>query len=320
MKIGKFLPIILVISLFLSPGVSSELNLDHAAASDMDLPSIYVEDQPMVDNLVTVSVKFDNMAFVMVHAINEDNSTGSMLGHAHFMIPSGHSHYPATLDQMAMNPYEGGIVIHTLVKLPDSAENTRVRAMLVNDSNGDHLLQMGEDEIVMSNGKMVMGDFDVTGSLKTSIEVVDQVIDLNNPKVIISKVTVPGPAWQVIHLRTEEGKLGALVGRPVSIDHGINENVEVDLSISMDIINYTEGEPMKIFAHLHHDNFETGTFDPTTDPHVYSPNFDDPVLLNDTAQLFEATFGVTEEVPIDTWFMGLSLLVITNVMILKRRN
>ena len=95
--------------------------------------------------------------------------------------------------------------------------------------------------------------------------------------------------------------------------HGINTEVEVDLTEeNIEALELAEpGDNIKIFAHLHHDYFERGIFNSTTDPHIYSPQFDDEILGNDSAVPFIITVAEPDGLlPIPILSIGITLLAI----------
>ncbi len=181
----------------------------------------------------------------------------------------------------------------------------------------DGSLDISVDLVVLDGeGNEIASDFRATEFFPTTIEVDNQTISEASPIVTIKRTVFPNHGWQLLHAYDN---LGVMASDLTPIVHGENFDVKVDMSSAIDKLNFEYGVPFKIFTHIHYDVWETGEFNGTSDTHVFSPAFDDPVLGNDSAVVFYLTINQ------DTNNMGLvgsfvvGLAIVFTVIIYLRR-
>lgn len=296
----------------LNPNIQA-LELNHGD-TEYELFTVLAEDQPMVDQLVAIRTTYNHSGFVMVYD-SEDN----LLGHGKFAVPETSSHHHLQLDEeghegMDMGIPAEGMTMDVLVSLPLDVVGEEVTAELWMDHDMDGMVNDTIDHPVMKDGATV--SFTVTEALSTGYELSPQTVTKENPIIVYDKVIAPGPAWAVLH-GNDNGSLGAMYGK-TRINHGVNLNVELNLSAAIDNLGLEEGESLEFFAHMHHDYYEIGYFNKTTDTHVYSPAFDDPILGDDAAQLFELTLGASEDdASISTISIGLAFF--TTLIVFRKK-
>ena len=138
----------------------------------------------------------------------------------------------------------------------------------------------GSDLIVYEGGEELITSFIITNTFITTIEVQNQtIIDSWYVIVVIDKIIVPGPCWLVIQLNNN-GSLGSMLGRRTqALRHGINVNLNVDITANADIRNNSSF--LNVFAHIHVDNKPYGIFEKATDPHLFSAAFNDLIIGNE---------------------------------------
>ena len=280
-----------------------------------------VEDQVIVDDQVMVKVNIHHPGFVVIY--NQTNSNqGSMLGHSYTEEMTGeHNH---TYSEIRMkNQFVTDGEDHTTyvrIHLATSGRTNTLYARLFNDTNMNmHFDMDGTDQIYKdNNGTEVVETFTITGTHETTIVVQDQTVQLNDAQVYVDKVIVPGPAWLVIHMN-HNGALGPMLGRRfIPLEQGINTDLYVDINANLDLRN--DSSELTVFAHLHWDNKEYGLFNKTTDTHVFSPAFYDPILGNDSAKPFTITFedeSKTNTVNIPS--LSLSVFVLGCIVLFRKK-
>ncbi len=112
-----------------------------------------------------------------------------------------------------------------------------------------------------------------------------------------------------------------MVSNRTQLKHGVNTNVVVDMTGMLDKLTYEPGVPFRIFAHTHYDVWETGEFNGTTDTHVFSPSFNDPILGNDSAQLFWLTIEEsTDDLLMVTGVVGVLALGFIGLIVYRKRS
>jgi hypothetical protein len=281
------LTIIIILQLALITPLQSDLKIHHDDMEPMAFPSIDSHDQPMVDNKVFVPVKFNHPGFVRVYEVNGDD-LGEFISMGKFQKPMPHSHSQVELHNGDMSHGEI-FVMHVGVELPDNVVNKEVIAVFYNDTNANGEFDVGIDEVVKDlSDNDLSAKFSVTGSLKAKIVVQDQTIQFNKPIVTVDEIIVPGPAWLVLH-EYLDGNKGNLHGTPTSLKHGINQNVELDLSSTIVSLPHEIDKPFMIFAHIHTNCYQPDEWNPGLDGHITSPEFNDTILGQEMIKAFELT-------------------------------
>ena len=248
-----------------------------------------VNDQPIVDDQVMVQVNVHHPGFVSVY-----NSSNYLLGYSSTTVEVvSHNHSQISL-KVTSGSDEG--MDHTAfvrIALSLTSRTTIMHARLYNDTNMNMQFDQDGTDVILKDeaDKEAAEQFSVTESYPTTIVVSDQEVNLTNSQVYVEQVIVPGPAWLVIHIN--DSGLGAMVGRRyIPLKQGVNTDLYVDINAY--ILLQEEGDKLPselaVFAHLHWDNKEYGIFNKTTDTHLFSPAFDDPIIGNESAKPFTITF------------------------------
>jgi hypothetical protein len=301
----------------------SNTRISHASNLEYDGLEFIAEDQVIVDDQVMVKVNIHHPGFVVIYNQTGDIQ-GHMLGHSYTEeMVRGHDHNNLDIKlktQIASNGEDHTSYVR--IHLAKTGRTESLYARLFNDTNMNMQFEMnGSDQIYKdASGTEVVESFTVLSTHQTTIEVHDQNIKLSDAQVFVNKVIVPGPAWLVIHLN-DNGTLGPMLGRRfIPLNQGINSDLYVDINANKNIRNGSF--ELAVFAHLHWDNKDYGIFNHSTDTHVFSPAFDDPILGSDSAEPFTIHFeedSTTQSVN----FLGQGLIVVSlscGVLIFKKRD
>ncbi|MHA2173957.1 MAG: hypothetical protein ACXABI_03970 [Candidatus Hodarchaeales archaeon] len=280
-----------------------------------------VNNQYIVDDQVLVTVNSHHPGFIAIYNIT-DGSKGSILGYSYSRETSiSHNHSQGDINSKIQKAENGeDHTAHIRIKISDTGRTSELIAKLYNDTNNNKLFETdGTDGAYKDElGQVVEESFNVLGISPTSITVSNQTINLKDGLVFIDEVIVPGPAWLLIHLNNE-GSLGQMAGRMFTpLTQGINSDLNVDISAILTL--FDDLESLNVFAHLHWDNKEYGIFNHTSDTHLYSPAFNDPILGNDSAVAFTITIDNGETITGTTFAIFIcSLLGICTQRIRRRR-
>jgi hypothetical protein len=294
-----------------------------ASESEYDGLEFTVKDQLIVDDQVMVKVNIHHPGFIVIYN-QTDGNVGTMLGHSYSvqMIMS-HNHTQVSIRSKIQKIANGeDHTTYVRIKLAESGRTNTSYARVFNDTNMNMMFDIdGSDEILKdSTGKEVFESFKITGESDTTIEAYNQSLSLTEIKVqvFVDKVIVPGPAWVVIHLNNE-GALGPMLGRRfVPLEQGINEDLYIDITANLDILN--DSKQVNVFVHLHWDNSFYGVFNKTTDTHLFSPAFDDPIIGNESARPITLTFEDESSVPgMNFYLTGLTLVFLAILVSRKRK-
>lgn len=287
-----------------------------AHATEFDEPFVLlVEDQMIVDHKVLVTVNITHHGFVAIW--NDTNgSPDKMIGHASTNLTSGHmdhSHLILSDGDGHMHTDVGIIPVHVMIN--HEAMTNTLYAQLFNDTNTNGMFDMGTDLSVKDDGEDVIESFKTSGMSPVTIEVEDQTIR-SDGIVTVDRIVVTGPAWLVIHEKVESG-LGPMWGRiDEPLVHGENLDLEVKINLTKLPEDVTE---MEFYAHLHYDRGDLGIFNKGIDAHIFSPNFDDPVIGNESAIPFVATFDLDDSSPLPVMPFVASFSVLGILVILRKQ-
>lgn len=265
---------------FTFPLSIASLKLNHNEAAV--LPSMDADDQPMVDNKVSIRVTYNHTGIVIL-----TDSSNNTLGQGQFDVFEPSNQTSLSLSHGDTGIPADGMTIYMLIQIPSDCVNKDVTATLYADHNNDGIVN-GEDSVVVNaTGYEVTRTFQVTDALQSTIKVSNQQITKDNPVITVNEVILPGPGW--VNIRTDNGGiLGPTLTPMVSLEHGVNVNImlpltDVDLTY-LNLIN--TGDNASAFIHLNSDLYNYDEFNATEDVALHSPSFNNPIFGNESAVKF----------------------------------
>ncbi len=220
----------------------------------MMTPSVAVEEQAVENGTVTVpEVVAAEAGWIVIHADNGSGAPGPVIG------------------QTAV---EVGINSDVVVEIDADAATDTLHAMLHVDAGEAGVYEFpGDDVPVRVDGTVVNEPFNaamdeamIDGNI-TEIDIITPSITVENQPLTDDVVVVPTAysavdGWLVIHA-SADGAPGPVIGQTAVIE-GVNSDVEIEID--------TEGATEQLFAMLHVDEGEIGTYE--------FPGADVPVTLD----------------------------------------
>ena len=209
------------------------------------IPSVVVPNQAVESDTITVkTVYLDKPGYVVIHIVTLEGKPGMVVGHSELLQEGVHQDV-----RISLQNYQGRGELYAMLHYDD----------------GDGVYSFpGPDKPVVKNNAIVQTLFKITNEMP-SIAVSDQ--EIKNGLVVIDGLFLDKPGFVAIHLVTEEGKPGPVIGNSGLL---VGQNIRVPIRVE----GY-EGQE-ELIAMLHYDNGDG----------VYEfPGPDGPVKLDDKVVL-----------------------------------